>query len=80
MNMKSIVVYSSVTGNTKMIAEALAEKLEAKQTLFSGERAPIDVECDLIAVGFWVNRGNADLKKKKYLEQLEIKTLPCLQP
>lgn len=73
--MKSIVVYSSVTGNTKMVAEAIAEELGAKQSLFPVEHAPIDVECDLIAVGFWVNRGNADIKTAKYLEQLKNKNV-----
>ncbi len=73
--MKSIVVHSSVTGNTKMVAEAIAEELGAKQELFPIESAPIDVECDLIAVGFWVNRGNADLKTAKYLEQLRNKNV-----
>lgn len=73
--MKSIVVYSSVTGNTKMVAEAIAEELGAEQAVFPVDQAPIDVACDLIAVGFWVNRGSADIKTAKYLEQLKNKNV-----
>ncbi|MBP2630479.1 MAG: hypothetical protein H6Q70_1107 [Firmicutes bacterium] len=68
--MKSLVVYSSLTGNTKMVAEAIAEELGKGVKLISVEEEPAVDGCDLVAVGFWVDRGTADQKTAKYLQTL----------
>lgn len=68
--MKSLVVYSSLTGNTKMVAEAIAEELGKGTKLVSVEAEPAVDGYDLVAVGFWVDRGTADQKTAKYLQEL----------
>lgn len=57
--MKSIIVYSSLTGNTKKLAEAIHEKYPKFDIRSIDECADIS-EYDLIFLGYWVNRGTAD--------------------
>ena len=49
------VIYSSLTGNTKLIAEAMAA--EADADLFSVEKAPEDLSSyEAVALGYWLRR------------------------
>lgn len=66
--MKTLIVYSSMTGNTKLVAEAIATVFGEEAGLFPVESAPAADAYDLIAVGFWVDRGTADKKAQSYLE------------
>lgn len=50
--MKSIVVYSSLTGNTKMVGEAIAEVLAPNCDIYKVEDNPDITGYDLVAVGF----------------------------
>lgn len=68
--MKSLVVYSSRTGNTRKIAEAVAGALPGCQ-LYPVEEAPLPEGYDLVAVGYWVDKGMPDDKAKKYMEQIK---------
>ncbi len=63
-----LVVYSSVTGNTKMVAEAFCEAVEG--TLVSAEEAELPDSYDAVAVCYWLWRGGPDPKTAKYLERL----------
>lgn len=65
--MKTLIVYSSLTGNTRQIAEAIYEIFGEQADLFPVEKAPSADGYDLIAVGFWVDRGTADKKAQGYL-------------
>lgn len=69
--MKSLVVYSSLTGNTKMVAEAVAEVLMPDCTLCRVEDEPDFAGYDLVAVGYWVDRGTADKKAADYLVRIK---------
>ena len=62
--MKSLVVYSSRTGNTRKIAEAVAEALPGCH-LHPVEEAPQPEGYDLVAVGYWVDKGMPDDAAKK---------------
>ena len=55
--MKSIVVYSSLTGNTKMVGEAIAEVLAPNCDIYKVEDNPDVTGYDLVVVGFWVDKG-----------------------
>ncbi len=68
--MKSLIVYSSQTENTKKLAEIIYENLEGETDIFSVEEAPSPAGYDLIAVGFWLMAGKPDPKASKYLEKL----------
>lgn len=71
--MKSLVVYSSLTGNTKMIAEAIREALGEEAVLMDVQENPSAQACDLVAVGFWVDKGTADKKSAEYLQTIHGK-------
>lgn len=69
--MKTLVVYSSRTGNTKKVAQAIASVLP-ECTLVPVEEAPASVEkYDLVALGYWVDRGMPDGKARAWLAGLE---------
>lgn len=71
--MKTLIVYSSLTGNTKMVAEAIHEVFGAEADIFPVEQAPAVAGYDLVAVGFWVDRGTTDQKTQAYLSGLKHK-------
>ena len=67
--MKTLVVYSTRTGNTKLVADAIAAELSAD--IFSVDEAPADVSAyDFVVVGYWVDRGLPNKESREYLEKL----------
>ncbi|MFP4533163.1 MAG: flavodoxin family protein [Desulfobacterales bacterium] len=73
--MNSIVVYSSRTGNTLKVAQAVYEALPSPRALFPVDDAPDPDAYDFIALGFWVDKGTADEKARRYLEKLKGKPI-----
>ncbi len=71
--MKNLVVYSSRTGNTKKIAEAIFEVLPESKEIFMVEDAPSPDLYDFIAIGFWVDKGTADEKAQGYIKTIKEK-------
>lgn len=71
--MKTLIVYSSLTGNTKKVAEAVKEVFGQEAKILSVEESPSADGYDLIAVGFWVDRGTADKKAQAFLTGLRDK-------
>lgn len=66
---KWAVIYSSVTGNTKMVAEAIAE--QAGADLFRVQDAPEDVSgYEVVAVGYWLRLGQPDPLMLQYLPKI----------
>ncbi|MEE4357078.1 MAG: flavodoxin family protein [Desulfococcaceae bacterium] len=68
--MKSLVVYSSVTGNTRKLAEAAWDTLNGPKEIFPILEAPEPEGYDLIAVGFWLIAGKPDPKSAEYLAKI----------
>ena len=72
--MKSLIVYSSRTGNTRSIAEAIAAALP-ESDIFAVEEAPaadsLPATYGMVCVGYWVDKGMPDEKAKTYLESLK---------
>ena len=59
--MKSIVIYSSLTGNTKQVAEAITSVLPVGTPCVSMKELPSDIASyDLVFAGFWVDKGTAN--------------------
>ena len=55
------VVYNSLTGNTKLLADTIKSVL------------PNNNNDDIVFVGFWTDKGNADAKTIEYLKLLRNK-------
>lgn len=70
--MQKLVVYSSRTGNTKMIAEAVAEAL-APCDFCSVTDAPDASAYDFIAVGYWVDKGMPDMACQEFMTTVKGK-------
>lgn len=62
------VVYSSVTGNTRQIAEAMAAAVEVVPE--SVEEAAVRDGAEIVAVGYWLWRGGPDPKTAAFLPKL----------
>ncbi|MCF8069817.1 MAG: flavodoxin family protein [Desulfobacterales bacterium] len=65
--MKSLVIYSSRTGNTKKLAEAVFESMSGDKAIYPVTEAPDPEDYDFIAVGFWLMAGKPDPKTMEYL-------------
>lgn len=66
--MKSLVVYSSRTGNTKKVASAILETLPEPREMHPVESAPPVDDFDMVAIGFWVDKGMPDAKAMRFME------------
>jgi len=68
--MKFLIVYSSQTGNTKKLAEAVYESVAGEKEICPIAEAPDPDGYDLIAVGFWLQAGKPDPKTMEYLPKI----------
>ena len=71
--MKHLIVYSSKTGNTRKIAEAIHSVLPPGTEIYPVENAPDPDLYDFIAVGYWVDRGTANAEMAKYMPKIRSK-------
>ena len=73
--MRYLVVYSSITGNTRRVAEAVFETLPEPKAIYPIEAAPDPEGYDFIALGFWLDRGTADEKFRRYIKKIKNKRI-----
>ena len=66
--MKYAVVYSSQTGNTKMLAETIRDTLPMSGCVYFGAPDAGALEADRIYVGFWTDKGTCDEKTAAFLK------------
>jgi len=69
--MKTLVVYSSRTGNTRLVAEAIHSIMPARAELVPVEEAPDPAGYDFLVLGFWVNRGELDAGMLAYMDRVK---------
>src|SRR5665647_595613 len=69
--MKNLVVYSSKSGNTKKLAEAVYEYLSGDKEIAAVADAPDPAEYTFVAVGFWVKDGQPDPDSQAFLARLK---------
>ncbi len=67
--MNYLVVYSSKSGNTKKLAEAIYDFLPDGKELKSIAEAPDPTGYIFVAVGFWVKNGQPDPTTAEYLKK-----------
>lgn len=71
--MKSLIVYSSRTGNTRAVAEAIAHVIPEPCEIVPVENAPDVSDVDFLAIGYWVDKGMPDAKAKTFMEGVKGK-------
>lgn len=77
---KWLIVYSSVTGNTKQIAEAIYNGFGENVADIFAIRDEFNLEdYDNIAVGYWLTRGEPDKMVQELLKKLKNKTVILFQ-
>lgn len=76
--MKAAVMYKSLTGNTKLLAEAIKEALaerEAEWEVVYFGKPDAKVEADLFFVGSWTDKGMCDGEIAELLKVMEQKKI-----
>lgn len=75
--MKTVIIYSSLTGNTKQVCERAFEILEGEKELLAIEdwKTISWEDVENVIVGYWVDKGTADSKARKFISQLKHKNL-----
>ena len=71
--MSYAIVYSSKTGNTKILADTLHDCLPQEGCDYFGVPDPAAMEADTLYVGFWTDKGKADESTSDFLKQLRGK-------
>lgn len=69
--MRVAVIYSSLTGNTRMVAEAIHRVMPQGAEIFPVAEAPAPTGYDFLALGFWVDRGQPNSAMRAYMEQIQ---------
>lgn len=72
--MNILIVYSSVTGNTKYLAESLASS-EHTLTVLPIYPVPQKLDYDIIFLGFWVYRGAPDPRMLRFMQKIQGKNI-----
>ena len=73
--MSYAIVFSSKTGNTKLLADALHACLPQENCCYFGTPDPAAMKADDLYVGFWTDKGNADESTLDFLKQLHGKNI-----
>lgn len=74
--MTSAILYSSLSGNTKLLAETIYDVIK-EDCKYCGETKEIDA--DRVYIGFWTNKGTADDKTMEFLKLFTIKKYSYLE-
>ncbi len=66
--MKSLILYSSQSGNTQKLAKAIYDNIDGQKDIYPIDEAPsFGQNYDLVAVGFWLQAGKPDPKTLEFL-------------
>ena len=71
--MRYAVVFASMTGNTRLLAERMKEVLPREQLIYWGEPAEAAREADVLFVGSWTDKGTCCPAIGDFLRSLENK-------
>ena len=75
--MKTALIYSSLTGNTKKVGEAIFDVLEREKEIFIAEKFDSSrvAEFDRFVIGFWVDKGTANASVRKVISKIKNKEI-----
>lgn len=68
--MRALIVYSSQSGNTKKLAQAVRDSLTIETRMLPVEQLPTPEEDEIVFFGFWLKGGQPDPKTAKYLSRV----------
>ena len=71
--MRYAVVFASMTGNTRLLAERMKEMLPREQLIYWGEPAEAAREADVLFIGSWTDKGTCCPAIGDFLRSLEGK-------
>ncbi|KNF08281.1 flavodoxin family protein [Gottschalkia purinilytica] len=71
--MKILLTYSSKTGNTEKVAEAIKDIIPEDFHFCKVQDAPSPEEFDVILIGFWVDRAMPDRDALEYMQKIKGK-------
>lgn len=64
------IIYSSKTGNTRLLAETLRDTLPTADCLYFGEPSDEALRAERIHVGFWTDKGTCDAGTAAFLARV----------
>lgn len=75
--MRNLVVFSTLTGNTEKIANAIFSVIrDEKKIVNIKDIEDTDIEkYEKIIIGYWVDKGDADDRTKSFMSRLKNKTV-----
>ena len=74
-NERYSILYSSATGNTRLLADTIRAALPPELCDAFGTVGETAAESELLYVGFWTDKGNADADTLALLQTLKNKRL-----
>jgi len=73
--MRRLVIYSSETGNTEKLANAIGESLTTNFDIAHINIAPEPHNYDVLFIGYRINKGSIDEELQEYLNQVKGKKI-----
>ena len=73
--MKYSIVFSSRTGNTRLLADTIHDFLPEKDCIYFGEPGEQATEASRIFIGFWTDKGSCDPLIESFLKTLQGKEI-----
>ena len=71
------IIYSSKTGNTRLLAETLRDTLPTADCLYFGEPSDEALRAERIYVGFWTDKGTCDADTAAFLARVTTQEVSC---
>ena len=72
--MKVAIIYSSITGNTKLLAETIKSEIN-KDIVYFGKPINEEIDADIYFIGSWTNKGDASNDIINFLKKLKNKKI-----
>lgn len=69
-NERYSIVFSSMTGNAEKLARAIREVLPEEKCDYFGAAGEEELRSELLYIGFWTDKGNADETALRLLQKL----------
>lgn len=69
------IIFSSPTGNTRLLADAIHDALPEENCNYFGVCENADTQSDILFIGFWTDKGTADKATLDLLEKLKNKRI-----